>query len=75
MLSDNVPLSMTGIWTSQRTLSAAFGTRVQPTTYLFALRAGMDPNATAKHLRSAFLANGIHADAMKQLLHGAARRA
>ena len=71
VLSDNVPLSMTGIWTSQRTLSAAFGARVQPTTYLFALRTGVDPKATAKHLESAFLANGMQADAMKSLLHDA----
>ena len=58
VLSDNVPLSMTGIWTSQPTLSATFGTRVQPTTYLYALRPGVDAKATAKHLESAFLASG-----------------
>ena len=68
VLSDNVPLSMTGIWTSQRTLSATFGARVQPTTYLYALRAGVDPKATAKHLESAFLANGMQADALKDVL-------
>jgi putative ABC transport system permease protein len=69
VLSDNVPLSMTGIWTSQSTLSATFAARVQPTTYLFALRAGVDPKATAKHLESAFLANGMQADALKDVLH------
>ena len=68
VLSDNVPLSMTGIWTSQRTLSATFGPRVQPTTYLYALRAGVDPKTTAKHLESAFLANGMQADALKDVL-------
>jgi putative ABC transport system permease protein len=68
VLSDNVPLSMTGIWTSQSTLSATFGARVQPTTYLYALRPGVDAKATAKHLESAFLANGMQADAMKDLL-------
>jgi putative ABC transport system permease protein len=69
VLSDNVPLSMAGIWTSQSTLSPAFGARVQPTTYLYALRAGVDPKTTTKHLESAFLSNGMQADAMKDLLH------
>jgi putative ABC transport system permease protein len=69
VLSDNVPLSMTGIWTSQRTLSATFGARVQPTSYLFALRPGVGAKATAKHLESAFLANGMQADALKDVLH------
>ena len=68
VLSDNVPLSMIGIWTSQRTLSATFGARVQPTSYLFALRPGVDAKATAKHLESAFLANGMQADALKDVL-------
>ncbi|MGZ4229998.1 MAG: ABC transporter permease [Solirubrobacteraceae bacterium] len=71
VLSDNVPLSMMGIWTSQSTLSAAFGARVQPTTYLFALRPGVDAKATAKHLESTFLANGMQADAMKDVLRDA----
>lgn len=71
VLSDNVPLSMMGIWASQSTLSATFGARVQPTTYVYALRAGVDPKATAKHLESAFLANGMQADALKDLLHDA----
>lgn len=68
VLSDNVPLSMIGIWTSQRTLSATFGARVQPTGYFYALRRGVDPTATAKHLESAFLANGMQADALKKVL-------
>jgi putative ABC transport system permease protein len=71
VLSDNVPLSMTGIWTSQRTLSATFGARVQPTSYLFALRPGVDAKATARHLESAFLANGMQADALKDDLRDA----
>jgi putative ABC transport system permease protein len=68
VLSDNVPLSMTGIWTSQHTLSATFGARVQPTSYLFALHSGVNAKATAKHLESAFLANGMQADALKDVL-------
>jgi putative ABC transport system permease protein len=68
VLSDNVPLSMIGIWTSQKTLATTFGARVQPTTYLFALRHGVDPKTTAKHLESAFLADGMQADALKNVL-------
>jgi putative ABC transport system permease protein len=71
VLSDNVPLSMIGIWASQRSLTAAFGDRVQPTTYLYALNAGIDPGETAKRLESAFLANGLQADSLKALLHDA----
>ena len=62
---------MMGIWTSQSTLTATFGARVQPTTYLFALRQGVDPKATAKHLESASLANGMKADALKDVLRDA----
>lgn len=71
VLSDTAPGQMAGIATSQRTLSAAFGDRVKPTVYLFALRPGVDPVATAKHVESAFLANGMQADAMSKLLSDA----
>ncbi len=68
VLSDTAPLEMAGISTSQHTLTAAFGGRAQPTVYLFALRHGVDPVATAKALESAFLANGMQADALSSLL-------
>jgi len=68
VLSDSTPLTMTGIWTSQKTLSGTFGDRVLPTTHLFALTPGVDPKATAKKLESAFLANGMQADSLKKLL-------
>jgi putative ABC transport system permease protein len=68
VLSDTAPLEMAGISTSQRTLTAAFGVRAQPTVYLFALRHGVDPVATAKALESAFLAHGMQADALSTLL-------
>ena len=71
VLSDTAPLEMAGISTSQRTLTAAFGARAQPTVYLFALRHGADPVATAKHLESAFLADGMQADALSTLLSDA----
>jgi putative ABC transport system permease protein len=69
VLADSAPLYMMGITTSQATLVRAFGDRVQPTTYLFALHKGVDPTATAKRLETAFLANGMQADALSKLLH------
>ena len=68
VLAETAPPQMAGISTSQATLSAPFGFRVQPTVQLFALRVGVDPTKTAKALESAFLANGMHADAMSKLL-------
>ena len=71
VLADSVPQFMAGVWTSQRTASEAFGDRVLPTDYLFALGKGVDPKATATKLESAFLANGMQADSMKKLLSDA----
>ena len=68
ILSDTAPLEMAGISTSQRTLTPTFGARVQPTVYLFALQRRADAKATAHHLESAFLGNGMQADAMSKLL-------
>ena len=68
VLADSAPLTMGGITTSQATLAPAFGDRVRPTTYLFALRKGVDAKATAKGLETAFLMNGMEADAMSKLL-------
>ncbi len=68
ILSDTVPYSMAGISTSQRTLAAAFGDRVQPTVHLFTLRDGVDAEATASALERKFLAHGLEADANAKLL-------
>ena len=59
---------MAGISTSQRTLAGTFGDRVKPTVYLFSLRPGVDADATAHDLESAFLANGMQADSLSSLL-------
>ena len=51
---------MAGISTSQRTLAAAFGDRARADRRTcFALAPGVDPDATAQALESAFLANGM----------------
>ena len=69
MLADTAPLTMAGIWTSQATLAPAFGDRVRPTTYLFALEQGRRSDSDRKTLQTAFLTNGMQADAMSKLLH------
>lgn len=71
VLSETAPDSMMGLYASQPALTATFGDRVRPTTYLLALRPGVDPTATAKRLEAAFLPNGMQADAMSKLLHDA----
>src|SRR5581483_8758710 len=59
VLSDSVPGGMTGIWTSQRTLTPVFGNRVLPTSYLFKLKPGVDPTTTARTLQNVFMANSL----------------
>jgi putative ABC transport system permease protein len=71
VLSETAPFSMAGISTSQQQLIPIFGNRVQPSVYLFALKPGVDATNMAKTLQSAFLANGMHADAMSKLLSDA----
>ncbi|HZQ64736.1 MAG TPA: FtsX-like permease family protein [Gaiellaceae bacterium] len=68
VLAETAPQDLTGIFASQRTLARTFGDRVQPTGYLFALRPGVDARQTAARLESAFLANGMQADALSKLL-------
>ena len=71
VLSETAPLEMAGISTSQRTLASTFTDRVEPTVYLFSLKAGVDADATAKRLESSFLANGMQADTLSSLLSDA----
>ena len=68
VLADSVPAGMTGIWTSQATLSPVFGDRVLPTSYLFKLKPGVDATTTAKKLQNVFMAHSLKADSMKKLL-------
>ena len=70
VLKDSVPLSMAGITVSQRSL-AAYGDRAQPTVYYFGLAPGVDPVQAAKHIETAFLANGMQAQAFSELLDDA----
>jgi len=68
VLSDGAG-GMTGIWTSQATLTPVFGNRALPTTYYFKLNPGANPATTAKTLQNAFMANGLKADSMQKLLN------
>ena len=68
VLSDSAPEFMAGVWTSQRSVERVFGNRVLPTIHLFALKPGVDAEATADKLESAFLANGMQADSLKAVL-------
>jgi putative ABC transport system permease protein len=68
VLPDTAPLYMYGVWTSQRSAAAVFGDRVLPTIHLFALAPGVDAKATAQRLESAFLPNGMQADALENVL-------
>jgi putative ABC transport system permease protein len=71
ILEDTAPLAMAGISTSQRTLAGAYGTRVRPTAYYFALADGVDARAVAPKLESSFVANGLEADALEKVLEDA----
>ena len=71
VLSDQAPLAMAGITTSQDTLRASFGDRVRPTVFYFDLAPGVDARAEARKIESAFLANGVQADALDELLEDA----
>jgi putative ABC transport system permease protein len=71
VLAQTAPQTMAGLYTAQSALTSTFGDRVRPTTYLIALRRGVDPVATARHLEAAYLRNGMQADAFSKLLHDA----
>jgi putative ABC transport system permease protein len=68
ILEETAPYAMNGISTSQRTLAAAYADRVRPTAYYYALAEGADARAVAPKLESAFVANGLEADALDEVL-------
>jgi putative ABC transport system permease protein len=68
ILKDTAPVEMLGISTSQRTLSAAFPGRTQPTIHYFGLAPGVDPEDTAAALESAFLENGLEAQSIQEVV-------
>ena len=71
VLSDTTPQDMTGIWTSQDTATALFGSRATPTTLHVALAPGVDPEGAAGAMECSFLANGLEAKSTRDVLHDA----
>jgi putative ABC transport system permease protein len=70
VLSDNAPLSMSGISVSQRTLTP-LGDRALPTVHHLAVRGGADPAAVAGSIEAALLARGAEAETYQELLDDA----
>jgi putative ABC transport system permease protein len=70
-LADTAPTEMVGLSTSQATLAAAFGGRVEPTIHYFGLAPGVDPDKAAASLESAFLENGLEAESIRQVVDDA----
>jgi len=68
ILKDTAPLEMLGISTSQETLEAAFPGRVDPTIHYYDLAPGVDPREAAVQLESAFLENGLDAQAIEDVV-------
>jgi putative ABC transport system permease protein len=68
ILSESTPLEMAGISTSQSTLDDAFPGRAYPTIFYFDLAPGMDAAAAATRLESAFLANGMEAESIREVM-------
>ena len=71
ILKDSAPMEMAGISSSQATYQHAFPGRFEPTIHYFALAPGVDPEATATKLESAFLANGLQAESVQKVLDDA----
>jgi putative ABC transport system permease protein len=68
ILKDTAPLEMVGISSSQATYQRAFPGRFKPTIHYFHLNAGIDPADMARRLESAFLANGMQAESIQQVV-------
>jgi putative ABC transport system permease protein len=68
ILKDTAPWEMVGISTSQETLSSAFPGRTTPTIHYFDLAPGVDPEDAAARLETAFLANGLEAQSIQDVV-------
>jgi putative ABC transport system permease protein len=68
ILTESAPLEMAGIATSQKTLAEAFPGRAYPTIFYFDLAPGVDADQAATRLESAFLAYGVEAESIEQVM-------
>jgi putative ABC transport system permease protein len=71
ILKDTAPLEMVGISTSEATLVKAFPGRIRPTIHYFELAPGVDPDETAAALEAAFVANGLEAESIQEVVDDA----
>jgi putative ABC transport system permease protein len=71
VLEDTAPLEMVGISTSHTTLSTAYPDRVRPTIHYFGLAPGVDAEDAASQLESAFLASGLEAQSIQDVVDDA----
>jgi len=71
ILKDTAPLEMLGISSSEATLKAAFPARIRPTVHYFGLTPTVDPEDTAAALESAFLASGLEAESIQEVVDDA----
>lgn len=62
-----------GIYTARANLVSVWPSAAVPTTYLFKVEEGVDASAVAKALESAFVANGLQARSIKDILDEGAR--
>jgi putative ABC transport system permease protein len=68
VLADSAPFEMSGISTSQSTLSSAFPGRADPTIHYFTVAPGVDPDRAAARLEGAFLSNGLEAESIEKVV-------
>jgi putative ABC transport system permease protein len=71
ILKDTAPLEMVGISTSEETLVAAFPGGIQPTIHYFGLAPAVDPENAAAELEAAFLASGLEAESIQEVVDDA----
>ena len=71
ILADTVPLELPGISTSQETVGGGYGNRVRADDVLVRAADGVDAAALAPKLESAFVANGLEADSLDEVLEDA----
>jgi putative ABC transport system permease protein len=71
ILKDTAPLEMVGISTSEETLVSAFPGRIRPTIHYFGLAPSVDPEVTAAGLEAAFVASGLEAESIQQVVDDA----
>ena len=71
ILKDTAPREMVGISTSDATLRAAFPGRIRPTIHYFGLPPTADPVDVAARLETAFVASGLEAESIQEVVDDA----